>query len=346
MVIALVGSIGFFIASNTYYSALQHSYRLQGLRGEFILKSTLNVARVLIANSNARYDPPSLRDNPFSWALFTQGRELPLSFLGVTNENRPTEQIKVGLEITGNEGKLSLKNLVDNSQGSTGPVREIFIKWRSAFVRLFQQLDFDNDGESDWNGAHQGRFFDSEQLVANIIDFMDTDEESYNDSGFASGIESDIKKGVFPNRPIQKMSELDQVPGFTPARLAKLAPFVTATSASQINVNVAAAPVLKSLDPELNDAQAAAIISFAQSPEGPFTQDKISTDLPSLFPNFTKISSLITAQSSNLSVIAKVQFGEGRYFLRAEVEKASRGFTSGAQSGNQLPTVKSIEMFG
>lgn len=330
LVIALASALTVHIGSTTYFNARLHESFVQRTQAEFILKSALNVARVLIAQGSGAADPPA-----DSWGLLTQGIQTDASIIGIDTPN-----VGLGLEVTGIESKISLTRL-QYKPGQTEASERLFVLWRDVLARLFENLGFDTDNEKDIEGPFKDQFFDSKTLVANIIDYMDADYQSYQDGEF-QGIEGSIKKGTFPNRPIKRVAELNSVPGFTPLRIRKLTPYVTAEESLSININLASATILKALDPSIDDEAAQAIIEYARGDEGPFDSTKIKQVLPSLMPDYDNLANILSTRSLVLQIIAKVQYGTSKYFLRAFVEKPAR-----PGGGNQeLPEIKRMEFFG
>jgi len=336
LVIAITSGLTFYLGSSVYFSARIHRSFIQRVQAEFLLKSALNVARLLASQSNGSADPPKN-----TWGPLVQGVELPGELLGVDQPN-----VIVGLEMTSLDSKLSLKNLYDQSKGIEGnPGHDLFLKWRDSFARLFQSLGFDNDNEVVTKGPAKGTFFNSQALVANLIDYMDNDEESYRGEGsFANGIESSLPKGTFANKQvISSMSELESIPGFTANRIKKLWPYVTTADVGTANINLISSKVLMAIAPDLNEAKAAEIIAFARGPEGPYETFNMASLLSPYFDDFNEVSKMLTTRSSHLQVVSKVKYGTSRYFLRATIEKSNVG-VAGEES--ELPDVTKLELFG
>jgi type II secretory pathway component PulK len=335
LVIAITSALTFYLGSSVYFSARIHKSFIQRVQAEFLLKSTLNVARMLVSQANGNADPPKN-----SWSPLVQGIELPGELLGVNEPN-----VIVGLEMSSLDSKLSLRKLYDYSNGTPGDAHDLFLRWRDSFARLFKSLGFDGDNELVTQGPSKGTFFNSEALVANLIDYIDSDEESYKGEGsFAVGIESSLPKGTFANKQeIRSMSELESIPGFTSSRLKKLSPYVTSEQVDQANINLVSSKVLMAIAPDLSEASAAEIIAFARGPEGPYETFTSAELLSPYFSNFDEISKMLTVKSSHLQVVSKVQYGTSRYFLRATIDKSMAGVPG---SEEQLPEVIKLELFG
>jgi type II secretory pathway component PulK len=336
MVIAICSALTIFLGSSTYFNARVHDDFIKRVQAEYVLKSALNVARTLIAQSRGDSDPPKN-----GWGPLVAGMDFSGDIIGIEDPN-----VVIGLEINSVDSKLTLRKLYDHSRGVTGGAHTLFLKWRDSFVRLFQGLGFDNDNETDSKGPFRGKVFNSQELVANLIDYMDSDEASYDDQGFAGGIESSLPKGTFANQNmIHSLSELESIPGFTSGRIRKLTPFITTEPVDQANVNLISSRVLMAIAPELSQQSADEIVNHARGPDGPFETFTFSNLLSPYFKDFNEISRMITVRSSYLQVVARVQYGTSKYFLRATLDKSLLG-SSSDPSEDGLPEVIKLELFG
>lgn len=322
-IVALATILVVSLAYSTYLSSRANLVTERGLQAEYLLKSTLNLARLLIKNDKTSED--SKKD---PWGMFAEGHEVPISILGINEPN-----LKVELQIRPEESKLSLAKLVLG--GSLGPA-----EWRDALVRLFQLLNFDNDKETPQSGPFKGRSFSSAELVANLIDYMDPDIKSFDDPNFgARGIEGELPEGTFQNSPINRVGELNSIPGFTPARVQKLLPFVTVVG-NRVNLNLAPPLLLKALNASMGDAEVRRIIEFRDSDKGPFDSLNKYSELPNLIgsASYDDIKDLVDVTCAYFEVIAKVDYGTTSYYLRAIISKTS-------STGGALPDVQSMELY-
>ena len=328
-IIALASILVINIVFSTNLSARTSAHAQRATQAEYILKSALNFTRVLLREDKSPED--SGKD---SWGLFLNGQRVPPELLDLNEPN-----IDIELEIRPEESKIPLAALVPPASSIADA------KWQGALTRLFQKLGFDSDKEEDTSGYFNGRSFNSEELVAILIDYMDADKKSHQ----PGGIESDLPEDVFPNQTIRRLSELSSVPGFTPARIRKLAPFVSAVndfgsgssqSFNRVNINVASAMVLSVLHDDIDDAMVQSILSFRNSEEGPFKGQDYAARMADILGDqtlYNEISSMIRERSTWFQVIAKVAYGNSSvYFLRAYVKKDNPG---------DLPDVYSLELF-
>lgn len=292
------------------------------MQAEYLLKSAVNFARVLIKEDTSPED--AYQD---LWGKFSGGAPIPLEMLGIPQINTHIE-----LEIRPEESKVPLRALVPIAAGEPDQ------KWRGVLTRLFTNLGFDDDQEEDQTGLFPGRHFSSEELVANLVDYMDQDKESYNPGDFASGIEADLPADTFPNTRITRVGELKVIPGFTPARIRKLEPLVTVFGNSRININLAPAVVLKALSDDFSDQEIDAILSFRKSDDGPFDFENQKEKLTEIIGDtrYDKINTMITVESRWFQVLSKVDYGTSTYFMRAFLSKEGTG---------ELPQIRSVELF-
>jgi type II secretory pathway component PulK len=193
------------LTDSTYISMRLNRAAEQRLKAEYILKSAVNVAQVLIKSDTTQYDDPS-QD---LWMKFMEGAEIPGELVGVTEPN-----VRVSLLIASEKGKIPLLSVVSASGADN--------TWRNVLRALFQNLGFDNEQKTPAQStdAAPTKMHSSTEMVANLIDYLDTDKDSYSSSDFqAQGIEGDLPPGEeFRNdRTMESLaSELGSIPGFTP----------------------------------------------------------------------------------------------------------------------------------
>jgi type II secretory pathway component PulK len=301
-IIAIASILVLSLSHSTYLAQRLHQVSEQRFRAEYLLKSTLSVAQVIVSQ-----DPPEGTTQP-PWQAFVNGVVLPGDRLGLTDPD-----LRIALEITPEESKMPLRWLQD-------PQSSFFKRHRDEIARLFENLGFDNHQPEVGPGTNgQPRLFSSRELVANLIDYIDKDDIPYGEDGF-SGIEVPVSA----NRPIERLEELSQIPGFTSRRLRMLSPHVSPADFQMINVNFATREVLKAIDPSLSEEEVTDIIEAARGPNGPLTSNSIVRYMP----NFSKLSSFLNFRSTLLQVIGKIDIGGNRYFLKALIRKGSGSFPS------------------
>lgn len=322
LIVALASIMVVNLTYSTHLDSQTSAMIRRGLQAEYLLKSAVNFARTLLKEDTSPEDAPQ-----DSWAQFVNGMEVPPALLGISEPN-----IRIALEIRPEESRLPLQVVA-----YTG-ARELLL--RDATVRLFQELQFDVDNnERDQTGLFPDRHFMAQELVAVLIDYMDADDTNYSSGNFAQGVEEELpEEEAFPNAQITRVGELAAVPGFTPARLRLLMPFITVRGSTHVNINTAPRLVLQSLDDSITESQVSDIIAFRESEGGPFTSQSWKSDLDSIIgePARSKIEAIITTQSRYFQVLSKVDYGMTSYFMRAVLFQ---------QTDGQLPEVKSVELF-
>lgn len=326
-VITLASVIVINLAYSTHLSARTNALVNKSLQAEYLLKSALNFARVLIQADTSPEDAPK---DP--WGHFINGGAIPPELLNINEPN-----LRIELEIRPQNNGLMLRQLAHVGQGSMSPDR---LKWCQAFQRLFINLGFQEDEEVDHTGLFQSKIFRPKEMVGALIDYMDPDTESFQENDCARGIEKDLPKdNEFPGTPPSTLEELRGIPGFTPNRLRKLMPLIS-LEAGKVNINTAPLEVLKALDEDIIDEIAQDII--AERNKEPFTANDWQQRLEDIIGGSeaaARISSLTDVGSRQFQVLAKVDYGGNfRYFLRASVLK-NQGLET------DLPAVSWIELF-
>ena len=295
---------------------------VRSLQAEYLLKSAVNIARVIIKEDVSPEDAEQ-----DVWGMFSQGIPVDPALLGITEPN-----IRVSLEIRPEGAKIPVRALI--------PVegRDPDKSWRDIFVRLYKELGFDEDEEPDHTGFFPDRVFSAEEMVAALIDYMDKDEESYNADDFVSGVESDLPKGYFPNTRLRRVGELSTIPGYSPSRVQKIIPFLTVFDNNKININLAPELVLRTLHEEITDDDVQEIIAYRQAEDGPFVEPNWSNEFSDIVGEevFNDIFSKTDIKSNWFQVLSKVDYSTSVYFMRAYLSKSGQG---------QLPKIRSVELF-
>jgi general secretion pathway protein K len=308
LMIALASALVVALTDSTYVAMRLNSAAERRVKAEYILKSAVNLARVLIKNDSTTHDDPT----EDLWMKFTEGAEVPGDYLGISEAN-----VKVQLQITSESGKIPIRRLIS----ATGD--RVEDRYRGILMRLFMVLGFDEDSkEVDQTGLFQGRHFKSDELVANLIDYMDTNTENYSAPNFPQGLESDLPTdSPFRNEPIDSLaSELSSVPGFTANRVQRLLPLLTTMNSPNININAAPKEVIRALADEIDDKIAQSIVDFRNPANGgPFTaQNKVQELQRLLGSNDASVTGITDIKGSFFEVITKVDYGNS-YFMAARL---------------------------
>lgn len=287
------------------------------LESEYLLKSLVNLSASLISldsspNIDAVQDP---------WGYFVDGKEIPPDLLKALGYN-PTG-MQVYLQIRPENMKFPIDKLNDHVKNSS---KSEFEFYRDALQSLLENLGIDTDyQEEDHTGLFKGQVFDSYQLTANLIDYMDQDEDPYSDGNF-SGIESSSISENFRNDKITRVEELTQIPGFTPRRVARLMPFVTTQADGRVNLNVAKVPVIQALHSDIDEAMAESIYSFVRDTQPAESMAQLKDNIPG-FSNtiYNSLNTYAHFKSTRFEVIGKVEYPNSVTFVRAMLYKGPSG---------------------
>jgi type II secretory pathway component PulK len=327
-IIILAGAIVTALTDSTYVAMRLNTAAERRVQAEYMLKSAINFARVLIQD-----DANPNQDDPVEdlWYPFQNGAAVPGELLGIDIPN-----LTIQLEIAPEGGKIPVRQLLNTSNDTVN------VTWRGVLERLFQGLGFDDDKkEVSPGGRFAGRHFTSQEMVANLIDYMDTDTNSYSDSNFAQGVEGSLPPDEpLRNQKMDSLSELASVPGFTPNRVRVLIPLLTTSGSTFVNVNSARPQVLRSLDRDINDTMVQQIIAFRSDANGggPFKQNEKREQLFQIVGGAVdNFASLVNTSSSKFQIIAKVDFVTSSFMARAMVTRAN--------VAGQLPDVDWLELY-
>lgn len=326
LVLFVVALASIIVVNLSYSASLEMRTNLmveRGLKSEYLLKSAINFGRAILREDTSPEDAPQ-----DTWGLFRNGIPIPTDALNIHDPALKSLE----LEIRPEESKLPVAALL--SGGSVN------IQWRDVFHRFFVSLGFDEDEEEDESGYFPGRVFKSDELVANLIDYMDQDSDSYQSNDFVSGIESELPEGVFPNRSLQRIGNLTSIPGFTASRVRQLTPFLTAFgNRRRLNINLAPSAILRALHEEIGDEEVSAIVAFRENgEEGPFTNQNRKEKLSEILGEavYDELAPMLDVQSRWFQILAKVDYGTSTNFARAYVSQAANG---------EMPVTRIMELF-
>ncbi len=129
------------------------------------------------------------------------------------------------------------------------------------------------DKEDAW--AERNRDLKVDEIVNNIIDWVDADSESLNGGDEGRNYQNVIPEGsdlaLPPNRDFKTLEELHMVDGMTDDIYDVIAPVVTIYGVKGVNVNYAESDLLRAIDPQITEEIAGEIISRRKNPDtGPF----------------------------------------------------------------------------
>lgn len=141
---------------------------------------------------------------------------------------------------------------------------------KAQLLKLFQTEIENND---DFRKKYSGYRF--EELVNNMIDWVDEDSESLNGGDEKRFYPDDRTGFIPPNAPFKTIEEVHMVAGMEDDIFKVLEPRITVYGSKGININYSPAEVLKALDPRIKDDVVKAIITRRSSLEegGPFKSE-------------------------------------------------------------------------
>ncbi len=320
--IALASAILISLTDSTYVAMRLNGAAEQRIKAEYILKSAVNVAQVLIQNDITNFDDPT-QD---AWMLFVDGREVPGDLIAL-----PEPNIRVSLLITSTNGKIPLLQ-VYSSTGGVNP------EWKGIILRLFGQLGFDQPQAMN-QGPDGTPLPDSKQLLSNLIDYLDTDDNNFpGDSDIPPGTEEslpDDRKFRNSGSMDSLANELPAIPGFSPGRIQRLLPYVTKMRLSDINVNAAPFEVISAV---VTDPSAAQSIEQCRNPAaGGSPIQNPQQDLLARCGVSDPNTSKFRGQGTYYEVISKVEYGTSMFMASAELNNSG--------GSGRLPKLLSFQMY-
>ncbi len=325
--VALASTILIALTDSTYVAMRLNSATEKRVKAEYILKSAVNVAQVLIKNDTTAYDSPT----EDAWMQFRDGQEVPGEMIGLKEQN-----VRISMQVSSEAAKIPIRNVL-SVQGQPD------LKWIEIVTTLFSVLGFDTpDPTPTGQSAGQQQPIDSKQMVVNLVDYLDRDKENASIANYPPGIEAQLPtEQEFRNdMTIDSLaSELGAIPGFSPYRVQRMLMFISNTALRTININAATPEVIQSLSPEIDASIAQQIITFREpAGGGPFTDLNFRTQLSQILgPDLSgRISPLVTPEGSYFDVIAKVEYGTSTFMATAELVKRGTG---------RLPLIKSFQLY-
>lgn len=285
----------------------------ESIQAQYMLKSTLNLGRVLLELPK----PDGITEDWLGapWALISAAPSLPIS--GFVGEPRIT--------ITDSDGKIDLNTVASRTgpnstpqQGGSGLVADPTLYWKNSLRNLFLNQGFRREQYPPEQFRTLGNTaYEAGDQVAIIQDWIDNDTQSFSSAAFnGEGIESSAERSWFYNRPLNTLSEILLIPGFTAERLARIAPFVRVSAARgvtarRINVNTAPFEVLQALG--FNGSQALEITQ--ERTNLPITQNI----LRQLTEGDPQLSSATKVTSTEFNIFARVRMATLTKWLKADV---------------------------
>lgn len=206
------------------------------------------------------------------------------------------------------DGLLAINALVSGNNPQTVQ--------KDRFLRLFENLGLERP----------------QDLVAALIDWLDSGEEVYNQDG-AQGAESSYYLGLDPsyrarNGGMTFIEELSLVKGFTGEVIKRIKPFVTLDGTMQVNCNTASPEVLATLyfdkdQPVYLEDAADIVAARDQTPfEGASDFKKAFPNLSALFPTSSDNESRLKYKSDFFRIRSQAWINDGTRTVTAMVRKS------------------------
>jgi type II secretory pathway component PulK len=332
VMIAITSALLTSLTESTFISMRINRASEQRIKAEYLLKSSFNLARVLIKNDTSPVDEPT-KD---AWMMFSGRTQIPTTFIDPSEPNASVEMV-----ILSEKGKIPILSLVTNGSVSQD--------WASILLNLFQALGFDNEQRGDIGARcqlKQPSYCTSAEMVANLIDYLDRDEQSYQGPP-AQGIESDLPLGErFRNQEVLDSSEeLLLIPGFTPKRVQELLPLISIETRGKVNINSAKEPVLQAMAALDPGAPADAGIEMVKC-RGPDMQGQyrnVQQDINMCFQS--RFSTMASTMASKLETSGNIY----RVITRVEYGLADIAFMGTAvfeaQGQGKLPKLRNMLLY-
>ena len=297
-----------------------------GVRADYVLKSGLNLARVLLEIPKLDGGQEDWLGEP--WALVGSAPSLPIG--GLAGEPR--------LLIVDEDGKIDINQIAARGsrqqQGDSGQAARVPGEfWRDTLSTMLTGMGFAKEAYDPREYRTVGDTgLDGPTQVAALIDFIDSDNTSFTRAGFdGEGLESQMPKGTFFNRKFASLGELLFVPGMTLERLMRIAPFVKVTDSSrntQVNVNTVPIEVLLAMG--FPERDAAELVTERTS--APIKNENLGT----VALGDPQLKSYLKVTTDEFSVYVRVMSANTSRWLRASI--------SAAPGTPRRTTVKSMEL--
>lgn len=326
-ILALATIIIVNLTYSTMISSQQNANMQRATQAEYLLKSMESLAIVLLKNDlTMNYDGKNcdiseLR-NPQS--CFLEGKEVT-QFVQI-----PIDNISLQMQLVPTNAYLNFSNI-------SSPTN---IKRQELILSLFNDLDLENilGEETSTLSKNSNSSASNEELVANLIDYMDTDDENFVPNGklTAPGIEGsisdkNIKELWKAGNKITNLTTLYNIPGFNMNKVRAIAPYFSlfeGNYSSNLNPNFVDQTILAAIS-ELASAYGGAIdidgILSKQEEDPPFQS---ASELQAFISEPTDnafIANLFgnSVRSDFWELNAKVTIGNTTAFCRSIINKSN-----------------------
>jgi len=215
----------------------------------------------------------------------------------------PVDDGQITGEIQDLQGRFNLNNLVDATSGKSN------VPAVAQFQRLLEALAIDQL-----------------DLADKIVDWIDPDEitqPSGGEDGEYLSMEIPYRTS---NQFMASVTELRLIEGVTPSIYRKLEPFVTALpTATPVNINTAAAPVLMSLGTGISASAAESLVGKREAQPFKKPAEFIEAVIDAAGQNVKIDPTLIDVRSNYFLIQSKASFGDGFATLSSIIARSPKG---------------------
>ncbi|RME15958.1 MAG: hypothetical protein D6797_05575 [Bdellovibrio sp.] len=274
----LLTSIAIEVTFDTKVESISAAQSIRRLRAYYAAKSgvELSLLRIQIYKQALKAYGNQLKGNeslldpiwqfPFAWPpvlpkdLTRVSKDLIES---TVKESSLDTQFMATIESEG--GKIDINDLGSSSKALKEAVKQ----------QILQIFSMEKERNEEFREKYGS--FNFEELVNNMIDWVDEDDQTINGAS-ESSLYSDELANPFipPNESFKTLDEIRMVKGMNDDFFNLLKNKVTVFGTKGINVNYASEEVLKSIDPQITDELAKKIIQRRNNPNlgGPFENEE------------------------------------------------------------------------
>lgn len=321
VMIAITSALLMSLTESTYVSMQLNQASVQRVQAEYYLKSAINYAALLIANDRTGGSDP-FQDE---WTIYRGGAPLDPSILGI----RLPPGVSIQLQISSAEDRIPIFQLRNPLPTS--------LQWANVLAELFRNEGLDIPSPNDPGGVPKS----VEQLVANLIDYLDTDRRAQNTLNFRGDEEDPAYADRFLSRGkvYDLEGELASIPGFDGQKVTRINAFIGwVDGQTSVNVNFVKPKVLQAMLQGMDTGPSGPAATLAQQiidcrgaqPQGVFSSSfsaEISACLAGgSFPIPNTLSKLM-ANATRFTVLSKVSYGTNSSFMAEAVVTKPSGRT-------------------
>ncbi len=200
---------------------------------------------------------------PFSWPPLMPDNLTSIDRSNIeelVNESSMDAQYLATIESEG--GRIDINDLGSASKALSEATR----------VQILKIFTTEVENNDEFRDKHRDVRF--EELVNNMVDWVDENKESLNGGGEQDKYEAN-SEFIPPNAPFKTLKELNMVAGMNEEFYQLLSNRVTITGTKGVNINYSSREVLGALDPSMNEEALNKILQRRSDPSagGPFQNE-------------------------------------------------------------------------